>query len=228
MLGLQYGAELASTVPDWVKTELDTYIDYIRCDTAGDDHGGSGYTSPSSWVNELRAGNLISEMTLVGDDPSAGRFEVALIYIERNWRHANDGFSSGTDGWRCDTNPASYQAMYCLTKGLELSGIDLLDTDGDGNRDNDWFNQEPPGSPAEGFASVLVRQQTWSGCAWGSPVLSTSWALLILEKVAPEPLKPVGGVAVPAPPFALLVPALAMGALLAVTATAVILKKIKA
>lgn len=232
VLGLQYGAEFGCTVPDWVKTELDIYIDYIQCDTAGDDHGGSGYTSPCSWVNELKAGNLIFEMTFVGDDPSAGRFEDALAYIERNWRDANDGLSSGTDGWGYDTNPASYQAMYCLMKGLEFSGIDLLDTDGDGNRDNDWFNQEPPASPAEDFASVIVEQQQiggyWTGCAWGNPTLCTTWALLTLEKVAPEPPKPVGGVTMPAPPFAVLVPALAVGALLAVTATVVVLRKVRA
>ena len=36
-------------------------------------------------------------------------------------------------------------------KGLEYSGIDLLDTDGDGLSDDEWFNQDPPASPSAGL-----------------------------------------------------------------------------
>jgi hypothetical protein len=142
------------------------------------------------WVNQLKTGNLIFEMTFVGDDASAGRFQDALDYMERNWRDADDGWSDGNDGWGYNVYPASYQAMYCVMKGLEYSRVDLLDTDGDGVRDNDWFNQEPPASPAQDFASVLVAQQnpdgSWPGnCAWGDSVLCTTWALLTLEKTVP-------------------------------------------
>ncbi|MGD8997951.1 MAG: hypothetical protein PVH80_07565 [Anaerolineae bacterium] len=227
VLGVQYGDEFGCTVPDWVRTELDVYIDYIQCDVAGADYGGSGYDVPCGWVNELKTGNLIFEMTFVGDDPSEGRFQDALDYMERHWQDAN------TDpGWGYDVLPANYQAMYCLMKGLEFSRIDLLDTDGDGNRDNDWFNQEPPAAPAQDFASVLVAQQHpdgyWNDCCWGERILGTAWALLTLEKVAPPPPVPVGGLTMPPLPFDLLVPMLALGALAAIVATAVVLKKLRA
>jgi hypothetical protein len=85
--------------------------------------------------------------------------------------------------------PAGYQAMYCLMKGMEYCDVHLLDTDGDGLRDNDWFNQEPPASPAQDLASVLVAQQElegwWPECQWGDEILCTAWALLTLEKTTP-------------------------------------------
>jgi uncharacterized repeat protein (TIGR01451 family) len=78
--------------------------------------------------------------------------------------------------------------------GLEYSNIAFLDLDtgGDGERDDAWYNQDLPDSPAEDFASVLVEQQNADG-SWPStcmptynfPILCTTWALLILERVAP-------------------------------------------
>lgn len=85
-LGLAYAEEFGCTVPAWVKTELGAWIDYIQCDSAGTNFGGSGYTSPCDWVNLLKTGNLIFEMTYVGIDESDQRFEDALAYIEDNWR----------------------------------------------------------------------------------------------------------------------------------------------
>jgi len=90
--------------------------------------------------------------------------------------------------------PADYQAMYTLMKGLEYSGISLIDTDGDSDRDDDWFNQDPSAIPAQDFASVLVEQQDevsglfLGNChQYGDPALCQIWALLILEKTAPPP-----------------------------------------
>jgi hypothetical protein len=166
------------------------WIGNVQDPVNGDSNDGGSWYRPkrSSWVNELKTGNLIFEMTFVGDDPDTSqRFEDALDYIERYWRHP-----STDPGWGYARYPACYQAMYCLMKGLEYSSIDQIDTDGDGERDDDWFNQEPPASPAQDFATVLVAQQnpdgSWPGnCPWGDSVLCTTWALLTLEKVAPPP-----------------------------------------
>jgi hypothetical protein len=186
VLGLAYGQDFGCTVPDWVKTELNVWINYIQCSDGSNNDGGSGYDCPCCWVNELKTGNLIFAMCLYGDGPSVQRFEDALDYIEHFWRHPNID-----PGWGFNVYPAGYQAMYCLMKGLEYCSIDLIDTDGDGEHDDDWFNQEPPASPAQDFASVLVAQQnddgSWPGCNWGDDILCTTWALLVLEKVAPPP-----------------------------------------
>lgn len=187
VLGLSYAERFGIAIPASMKAGLNNWINFIQCQVVGVHYGGSGYTSPCSWVNELKTGNLIYEMTFVGDDPSAGRFQDALAYIERHWQDQNVD-----PGWGYNVNPAAYQAMYCLMKGLEYSRIDLIDTDGDAVADDDWFNQEPPASPAQDFASVLVAQQnaagSWPHSLWdygSQPILSTVWALLTLEKVVP-------------------------------------------
>jgi hypothetical protein len=125
-------------------------------------------------VNELKTGNLIFEMTFVGDDPEnpPERFLDALDYIERHW----------DDPGGCDTGWLDHrQAMYCLMKGLEYSQIDLLDTDDDGDRDDDWFDE---------MATHLIATQnpdgSWPGDCWGDELLSTTWALLTLEKIIPN------------------------------------------
>jgi PKD repeat protein len=182
----------ACVVPNWVKTELNLWINYIQCKTAGPDYGGSGYAAPWSWVNLLKTGNLIFEMTFVGDLPTTPRFVDALSYIDLHWKDPC-GTGTTTPGWGYNAYPAHYQAMYCLMKGLIYSGINFVDTDGDGFQDDSWYNQEPSASPAEDFASVLVAQQnadgSWPPAHWASsnPILNTAWALLTLEAIAPTP-----------------------------------------
>ena len=175
VLGLAYGESFGAVVPAWVRSELNVWIGYIQCNAPDPNFGGSGYNWGCDWVNQLKAGNLIFEMRFYGDAPSAQRFQDALDYIERHWQD-ND-----TDpGWGYNWYPASYQAMYTLMKGFEYSGIELIDLDGDGTPEHDWFDE---------FSTVLVGQQnpdgSWPGCDWGDDILCTTWALLTLEKVAP-------------------------------------------
>jgi hypothetical protein len=146
-------------------------------------------------------------MTFYGDAPSVQRFEDALAYIDRHWQNAsNDAGYATAIGWGYSLDPADYQAMYCLMKGLEFSGIDTVDTDEDGSRDDDWYNQEPPADPAEDFASVIVQQQFpdghWNGDCnrWGNSNLCTVWALLTLERTAPPPPEPPPEPPPPEPP----------------------------
>lgn len=182
-MGLAAAENFGLTVPQWVKEQLSIWIDYIQNDV----NGGSGYSDPDNWINALKTGNLLFEMTFVGDTTAAPRFQAALGYIEDNWRVPGSGLYDF--GWGYDTYPAHYQAMFTLMKGLEYSGVELIDTDGDSVRDNNWFNQDPTATPSEDLASVLVAQQTaagfWPAQGWGNEYLSTLWALLTLEKIAP-------------------------------------------
>jgi hypothetical protein len=190
VLGLAYGQHFDCTIPDWVRAELDVWTHYIQCVAEGDEHGGSGYEEPCDAVNELATGNLIFEMIFAGDHPNAPRFENALSYIERHWQDPDT-----EEGWGYDEWPADYQAMYTLMKGLEYSHIEWIDTDGDGERDDDWFEQELPALPPTDFVAVLMAHQnadgSWPQTSWedqGLPILSTVWALLTLERAAPQPL----------------------------------------
>ena len=158
-------------------------------------------------------------MTFYGDSPGVTRFDDAIDYIENHWQDANlqpgfrgdagidddgdtlidedpyDYIDNDLDGLTDEDMGLSnhYQAIYCLMKGLEYSGIDLLDLDGDSVPEHDWFAE---------FATILLGDQTATGSwpdspcyVWtdGSPgamsgeILSTVWALLTLEKVTPPP-----------------------------------------
>lgn len=195
VLGLASGEHFGCNVPPWLRTELNAWIGNIQDPVNADpDDGGSRYqVGGTPWVNEYKTGHLIFQMTFYGDAPTVTRFQDALDYIDRHWQDTDID-----PGWGYSTTTASYLTMYSLMKGLVYSGIDLLDTDGDTNRDDDWFNQEPPASPAQDFASVLVAQQnldgSWPTCVWGGSILCTTWALLTLEKIAPPPPPPLPAV----------------------------------
>jgi len=188
-LGLAFAEDppFNCVVPDWVRDELNIYIDWIQNDVDGDpEDGGSGYNHPNDWVNILKTGNLIFEMAFYGDTKDTPRVQDAVGYLERHWQDP-----SQDPGWGYSLGVANYQAKFLVEKGLTYMGITELDTDGDGI-DEDWFNQEPPASPAQDFASVIVQQQLpsgqWANCDWdGGPngLLSTAWAVLTLERFAP-------------------------------------------
>jgi hypothetical protein len=178
VLGLGEAQAFGCMIPDWVKTELNWWIDWVQDDVNGDAYdGGSWYSFPGEGigVNILKTGNLIFEMALVGDTPTTPRVADALAYLVAHW-----GDASGWEqppGW--DGTPAEYQTMFCAMKGLEYMGIDTFDS-------IDWF---------EGFSDAIVAQQDKTpGMTYGSwqhtsgigePVIITEWALLTLEKVAP-------------------------------------------
>ena len=116
MLGLAEAISFGCTVPDWVARELDVWIGMVQDPVDGDTNdGGSIYSppGPGGWVNELKTGNLIFEMTYYGDDPAAPRFGDALDYISRHWRDTNID-----PGWGYGVVPANYQAMFTLMKGF--------------------------------------------------------------------------------------------------------------
>jgi hypothetical protein len=193
VLGLAGAEDFGCVVPQWVKAELNAWIGTIQDPVNGDnDDGGSWYEPGWAWVNQLKTGNLIFQMAFYGDAAGDQRVQDALGYIERNWRVQECCEKSppyDADGWGYNQDPACYQAMYCLMKGLVYMGIELIDTDGDGVRDNSWFNQEPSATPPEDFATTIVAQQrvagSWDATCWGDTITNTVWALLTLERFAP-------------------------------------------
>ena len=164
------------TVPQFVKDELKIWIDYIQTD-GGDNDGGSGYNGPNDWVNILKTGNLVFQMTFAGMNSNDPNFQRALAYIGRKW---ND--SSQDPGWG---NPAygsspRCQAVYCTSNGFWYSNINTIVV---GGNQRDWYAD---------FADALVNTQQTAGC-WptetlGGPVLATEWALLTLEMKNSGPL----------------------------------------
>jgi len=184
VLGLAYAQDAGLTVPDWVKIELNAYINNIQDPVDIDTNdGGSWYTAHSHAIgtNILKTGNLIFEMAFVGDTPETQRVKDALGYLENHW--ADAGGANSPAGWNGNpygTSPAQYQAMFTTMKGLEYMGIDTFGG-------IDWY---------EDFSDAIVEQQintdgptngSWqTSSGRGNPTIITTWALLTLEKASPE------------------------------------------
>jgi hypothetical protein len=177
VLGLRYAEAplygFACTIPASVKDGLKDFIIGIQDPVDGDTNdGGSYYTTWGewAWVNLLKTGNLLFEISFAGDNSTSQRAMDAVDYIERHWNDANND-----PGWR----PYNYQAMYCLMKGFESLDINNITVDGE---EVDWFEE---------FAAVIIDTQTedgsWPPDIWGDQLLTTVWALFVLEKVAPPP-----------------------------------------
>jgi hypothetical protein len=190
------------TIPLFVNSELNKWIGYIQ-----NANGGSGYDSPGSWVNILKTGNLLFEMAFYGDTPTTPRVQAAVAYLVSQWSVPNND-----PGWR--GSPTNYQATYATMKGLEMLQIGTI------GAGIDWFGN---------FADAIIAEQntdgSWTGSgdyirAGGDPYIATEWALLTLEKAAPPPPTPVGGVWSPVNMPGLIAPwiALALIALAAVAA----------
>jgi hypothetical protein len=185
-LGLGYALASGATIPPFVYDELNIWIDYIQNDVDGDaDDGGSGYDVPDSWVNMLKTGNLLYQMALVGDTADTQRVKDAIDYQERHWNDAN-----WDPGWKgpgySGEDWAHHQATFCIMKGFEAFGVDLIDLDDDSIPEHDWFDD---------ISTRIVQTQnpdgSWYYDAWGDDILSTTWALLTLEKVVEVPRIPV-------------------------------------
>ena len=188
VLGLVYAESPAPygfglTIPAFVKTELNYWITYIQNHdvTDVDNFGGSGYTDNVT-ANMLRTGTLLQEMAFVGDTLATQRVKDALNYTGRHWDDLN------TDpGWRGDISQAELaykQAAFTLMKGFvafQITNITVQRVDGPANVN--WYDN---------MSSVLVSQQNATDGFWAvggeddtDNFLSTSWALLVLEKAAP-------------------------------------------
>lgn len=182
-LGLGYAQALPPygfnlTVPQFVKDELSIWIGAIQNPVDGDPNDGGSYYDPSwpDWENILKTGNLIYEMALVGDTTETGRVQDAIDYIERHWNNAD---SCGA-GWLNHR-----QAMFMMMKGFESLGIELIDLDGDGVAEHDWYDE---------VSTHLVETQnpdgSWPWDCWGDQILSTTWAYLTLARAVPEVNQP--------------------------------------
>ena len=164
------GLQFQCTVPGFVTSELSIWIDFIQDDVDGDGNdGGAGYNFPGSG-NLYRTGHLLSMMRLAGDTPFTGRVQDAVDYIVRHWNDA-----AAEVGWK----GGNRQAMFTLTKGFEFMGIMEIEVDGS---PVDWYGE---------FADSLIAAQTpagsWPYDVWGNEILSTEWALLVLESSARPP-----------------------------------------
>lgn len=155
--GLEAAQMWGISIPAFVKSELNIWIDYIQDDISG----GSGYNAPWNWVNPGKTGGLLIEQYFCGDNANAPRVKNALNYIDANWYGENLG---------------SYYAMYSIMKGCRLLGVETLP----GGRDwyeeyAEWLVDGNDGSGAQQPGG------SWPPSSWADENLSTAWAILILS-----------------------------------------------
>ncbi|MFC2059552.1 carboxypeptidase regulatory-like domain-containing protein [Chloroflexota bacterium] len=183
-LGLAYAEDPATfglTIPNFVRTELDRWIDYIQDDT----DGGAWYTGPDDpqekhhdpATNMLRTGNLLQQMAFLGDTIVTPRVKNAIDFLVNHW---ND--NSGQGWGAC---PTDYHTTYTVMKGLEALGTDNI-TSSDNATVIYWFPD---------FVAAILSEQAADGW-WpvsnfddGEHILSTEWAMLTLQKVIPPTLE---------------------------------------
>lgn len=168
-LALEYAShpdyKFNCTIPPKVYTELTKWVSTIQNTTTG----GSGYTAVGD-SNPYRTGALLQELAFVGVGKGDPRYEKALTYIDTNFEASFSGTYQTT---------AYYMEMWAVMKGLVTQGITLVGA-------RDWYQE---------YCDVIVSQQNPDGSwplsfrdrAETETVMSTAWALLVLEKAAPPP-----------------------------------------
>lgn len=160
VLALRYAEVNGSTIPVSIKSGLVNFVNIIQAP-----NGGSRYTPTWDWINTLKTGNLLFELAFLGYPEGNLKVQNALNYINNNWNTSADPGYGDT------------QSMYCLLKGFESYG-------------------DPAGAPPAWFDDFTTLLFSWSASGgwpssnWTGPIISTCWALMVLEKVAPPPVCP--------------------------------------
>ena len=168
---IKFGIDISA-----VLSGLTNWNDGIQNMNPGDPmYGGADYVPDYGWENTLKTGSLLYQLAILktpGNDPNV---QAAIRFIEKYW-YSPGGYWD--EGWLDHR-----QAMFCLMKGLEAYNIKLLDLDGDGTPETDWFDQ---------VSTHLVMTQDpggwWPYDVWASEEASTAWALLTLERTVIIPI----------------------------------------
>jgi hypothetical protein len=180
VLGLIAAEQWGIFAPEFVKFELEIWIDYIQyineVDPPDPNHGGSGYSRPTEMINVSKTGGLLVEMYYVGDDKETPRAEAAINYINSRWN------VSGPYGYWYGNKGHSY-AMFSVFKGLELMEVTEIENAPAHPPDTeakDWWgdyceylvNSQVDGAPGEGY---------WYGYTYWNGHMSTGWYIVILQ-----------------------------------------------
>lgn len=184
-IGLTFAQQVPGvTVPQYVKTELKSWIDYIQCPS----NGGAGYDAACGGgapVSESKTGGLLASMSFAGYDGKSGVGDTtdmasALAYINANWKN----FASAWNG-----NFGQPYAMWSVYKGLE-STIGLTGNQIDNFLYTGAAQIKDAGDGAwnwwEDYSQYLVNSQDhtegyWPGYYYWNAQLSTAWAINILN-----------------------------------------------
>ena len=170
VLGLVAAEQWGIYAPQFVKDEMEYWVDFIQQDSSG----GSGYHVPDHIVNISKTGGLLVEFYYLGDDMNTLRAQAARGYIDSRWNVSPYGTYYGNKG-----HP---YAMFSVFKGLELMQV-LTVPSAPANPDTpagDWWGD---------YCEYLVNTQAhpgpglgyWGGYYYWGRYLATPWYIIILQ-----------------------------------------------
>jgi len=194
-----YAADWGLGAPQYVRDELALWADYVQNNSSG----GSGYDSPTSYVNMSKTGGLLLEFAVVGRDATHPSVIAAIGYINNQWNTGANGTWNGNFN-----HPYAMWAVYkglsvygltdiVISEGKEIligTGIDAaiggytigFDEDPLASAEDDWYSHY-----CQYLAGIQNPDGSWSGYNnWYGP-LATAWYINILNAVpVPEVLPP--------------------------------------
>jgi VCBS repeat-containing protein len=179
---------MGSTVPAFVRSELEIYLNYVQYTGCNDNNGAFGYSYQTNYPNVTKAAAGIICHEFIGTPLTDSRIQMALGYIYRHW---ND--TSG--GWTYSRNIGNSYSMYAVMKAMRIPEPDILEITeynctipGQTTNTFDWY-YTPGGQTQQGLATYLVNAQqsngSWDDIGGPNPVwdaFSTGWGVLILLK----------------------------------------------
>lgn len=226
-----YGDAWGLSTPDFVKSELKLWTDYVQ-----NDNGGSGYHNDYTYVNVSKTGGLLVEFAEMGYDIGVNNsdgsgynsigneVDAALNFINSRWNNGPSG------GWYGNLNHP--YAMWAVYKALELYGFTAIDDNGTPLDPSDdfvigldgGFMTNAPGGFTIGqdwdpkisavgdwyshYSDYLVNIQnangSWNGYSYFTGALATGWYINILNATGAPPPDPPEDAPVPEPATVLL------------------------
>jgi hypothetical protein len=174
-LGLTYAQKFGISIPAGTLGGINKWVGFDQ-----DPDGHSYYRVPGpyfwNWPNTYKTGSLLYQFKQVGVGSADPRVQKSLEYIQNHWNdNGVNQWDGGDQGWKGDE-----QAAFGLMKGFEAQGITSITV---GGNPVDWY-----GDMADWMVTNQNADGSWAGEYWAaSPVLSTSWALLVLEKTTAIP-----------------------------------------
>ena len=180
-IAMLFAQKMGVNTPQFVKDELDYWIDYIQYleDPPGTGiHGSSGYSTPDYLNNEAKTGGLLVEMAFAGGYGGSAEESAALAYLNREWQDIQSSTWYGNFG-----HP---YAMWSIYKGLEATiGLNDMGTitnlhadPGDVDNPNHGWNWWE--DYCEWLVSNQVADGSWVGYSNWNKWLAIPWYINIL------------------------------------------------
>jgi len=157
VFGLQMAENWGIKAPNWVKTELGRWVNYIQDPATG----ASGYTAPDEDPNMAKTGGLLAEMYWLGDNPNTARTKKAI------------GFLNNADQW--EQQKGDSYSMFSIYKGLKLLGVKELSALPVKNWWNDYTQWIVDNQTPDGYWENVVSAYDLD------KFLNTGWYIAILE-----------------------------------------------